>query len=105
MGNHSRMVASELSGKATILSKATELGIKLCDDQVVYVLDEIKQMEHEEYRFEAADGSFELILRGAAGWTHGSSNLNRFVYSPSVANPKSSSPRQRSSSSSTANEW
>ena len=78
VGNHTRMVVSELSGKATILSKATELGIKLSDDQVVYMLDEIKRMEHEGYHFEAADGSFELMLRGAAGWTHDFFELESF---------------------------
>ena len=68
VGNHTRMVVSELSGKATIISKATELGIDLTDEQVVGVLDEIKHMEHQGYHFEAADGSFELMLREAAGW-------------------------------------
>ena len=70
VGNRTRMVVSELSGKATILSKARDLGIELTDRQAIEVLDEIKHMEHRGYHFEAADGSFELMLRRAAGWTH-----------------------------------
>lgn len=78
VGNHTRMVVSELSGKATILSKAMELGIDLTDDQVVQVLDEIKRMEHQGYHFEAADGSFELMLRRMAGWDHEYFTLESF---------------------------
>ena len=78
VGNHTRMVVSELSGKATIVSKATELGIELTDDQVVTVLDEIKNMEHQGYHFEAADGSFELMLRNIAGWSQGYFELESF---------------------------
>jgi 2-isopropylmalate synthase len=32
------------------------------------VLDELKQLEHEGYHFEVADGSLELLLRRATGW-------------------------------------
>ena len=78
VGNHTRMVVSELSGRATIVSKATELGIELSDEQVVGVLDEIKHMEHQGYHFEAADGSFELMLREAAGWTQEYFDLESF---------------------------
>jgi len=33
------------------------------------VLDELKRLEHEGYHFEVADGSLELLLRRASGWT------------------------------------
>lgn len=78
VGNRTRMVVSELSGKATILSKARDLGIELTDLQATEVLDEIKHMEHRGYHFEAADGSFELMLRRAAGWTHDYFELESF---------------------------
>ncbi len=70
VGNHTRMVVSELSGKATIVQKAAELGIEVTDEHVTTVLDEIKRMEHQGYHFEAADGSFELLVREATGWSH-----------------------------------
>ena len=78
VGNRTRMVVSELSGKATILSKAGDLGIELTDLQAARVLEEIKHMEHRGYHFEAADGSFELMLRRAAGWTHDYFELESF---------------------------
>ena len=78
IGNETRMVVSELSGKATILSKAGDLGIELTDDQAIKVLDEIKHMEHRGYHFEAADGSFELMMRRATGWKHDYFELESF---------------------------
>ena len=78
VGNRTRMVVSELSGKATILSKARDLGVRLTDRQAIEVLDEIKHMEHRGYHFEAADGSFELMLRRATGWTHDYFELESF---------------------------
>ena len=70
VGNRTRMVVSELAGKTAVLSKAAELDVELTDRQAAEVLDDIKHMEHRGYHFEAADGSFELMLRRAAGWTH-----------------------------------
>ena len=93
VGNHTRMVVSELSGKATIISKANELGVELADEQVVAVLDEIKHMEHQGYHFEAADGSFELMLRQAAVGFSSISSSSRSGSSPSAVQPKWSSPR------------
>lgn len=78
VGNRTRMVVSELSGKATILSKARDLGVDMTDHQATRVLDEIKSMEHRGYHFEAADGSFELMLRRIAGWTHDYFELESF---------------------------
>ena len=70
VGNRTRTVVSEMSGRSTVLSKARDLGIALTNDQAATVLDEIKHMEHRGYHFEAADGSFELMLRRATGWSH-----------------------------------
>lgn len=78
VGNRTRMVVSELAGKSTIRSKAAALGLELTDRQTAAVLDEIKHMEHRGYHFEAADGSFELMLRRAAGWTNGYFELESY---------------------------
>ncbi len=68
VGNRTRMVVSELSGKASVLSKAEELGVPITDELAVEVIDQLKTLEHQGYHFEAADGSFELLLRRIAGW-------------------------------------
>src|SRR3984893_13343049 len=68
VGNGTRFVVSELAGRSTILLKAKELGLTLDGPQVNDVVDTLKQLEHEGYHFEVADGSLELLMRRATGW-------------------------------------
>lgn len=67
VGNKRRVLVSELSGKTTIQMKAAEFGIDLTKDtpHVKEILKSIKQLEHEGYEFEAAEASFELIIKKA----------------------------------------
>jgi len=69
VGNRTRMVVSEQAGRASVLNKAKELGFEIDDATARAVLEEVKELEHRGYHFEAADGSFELLLRKATGWT------------------------------------
>jgi 2-isopropylmalate synthase len=68
VGNGMRVVVSEMAGRSTLAMKATELGLDLDGEVLGKVLDELKQLEHEGYHFEVADGSLELLLRRATGW-------------------------------------
>ncbi len=68
VGNHTRMVVSELAGKASVLSKAQELSLDVDDDLARAVVERVKELEHQGYHFEAADGSFELLVRRMTGW-------------------------------------
>jgi 2-isopropylmalate synthase len=68
IGNSTRVVVSELAGRSTVLARAEAQGLGLTADQAQVVVDRIKELEHEGYQFEAADGSFELLLRAAQGW-------------------------------------
>ncbi|NNF69209.1 MAG: citramalate synthase, partial [Acidimicrobiia bacterium] len=68
VGNSTRVVVSELAGRSTVLAKARAQGLDVDDDAAQAVVERIKEMEHEGYQFEAADGSFELLLREASGW-------------------------------------
>jgi len=65
VGNEQRVVVSELSGKGAILRKAHELGLQLEGDdaRVSTVLKRLKAREHDGYHYEAADASFDLLLR------------------------------------------
>jgi 2-isopropylmalate synthase len=65
VGNHRRVLISDLSGRANMLVKARELGLEMNDEQ--RVLDELKQLEHDGYEFEAAEASFELLVRRLLG--------------------------------------
>ena len=68
VGNRTRVVVSELAGRSTIVAKAQAQGLELDLDVAQRVIDRIKELEHFGYQFEAADGSFELLLREAQGW-------------------------------------
>ncbi len=67
LGNEREVLISELSGKGTVRARAQEAGIALDDDAADRVLEQVKALEHRGYHFEAADGSFELLLRKQAG--------------------------------------
>jgi 2-isopropylmalate synthase len=69
VGNGTRVVVSEMAGRSTLAMKAAELGLELDGEVIGRVLDELKHLEHEGYHFEVADGSLELLLRRATGWT------------------------------------
>lgn len=66
VGNRSDVLISELSGRASIEEKARAGGVALDDELVKRVLERVKELEHEGYQFEAADGSFELLMRREA---------------------------------------
>ena len=67
VGNGARFVVSELAGRSTLQLKAAELGLEIESDALGRVLDELKNLEHQGYHFEVADGSLELVMRAAAG--------------------------------------
>jgi 2-isopropylmalate synthase len=48
--------------------KAKELGLDLDGPQLAEVVEQLKQLEHEGYHFEVADGSLELLMRRVGGW-------------------------------------
>ncbi|HEV2358296.1 MAG TPA: citramalate synthase [bacterium] len=69
VGNARRVVVSDLSGRANVLYKAKEMGIDLSRDrpEIREILAELKRLEHEGYQFEAAEASFELLMRRIMG--------------------------------------
>lgn len=69
VGNKQRILISELAGQSNIVSKAQELGVKLDSNnaQTKKIMEKIKDLEHQGYKFEGADASLELLLREASG--------------------------------------
>lgn len=69
VGNKQRILVSELAGQSNLLYKAKELNLNLNmeSSQTKAIIDQIKDMEHKGYQFEAADASLELLLRKASG--------------------------------------
>jgi 2-isopropylmalate synthase len=65
VGNRQRILVSELSGRSNVLIKAQQYGLDLENrsGDVRRVLDTVKQLENEGFQFEAAEASFELLVR------------------------------------------
>jgi 2-isopropylmalate synthase len=69
IGNQRRIVISDQSGLSNVLSKASSFGIDLQKDDPAcrQILQKLKTLESEGYQFEAAEASFELLMREALG--------------------------------------
>jgi 2-isopropylmalate synthase len=76
VGNGRDVLISELSGRGTVIEKAAAANIDLSGagaaagagaDIAAQVVERVKELEHEGFQFEAADGSFELLMRKEAG--------------------------------------
>ena len=65
VGNSARMLFSELMGRATVLTVAEEKGWDIDAETAQALVDKVKELEHAGYQFEAADGSFEMLVRRA----------------------------------------
>jgi 2-isopropylmalate synthase len=67
VGADRRVLVSELSGRGTVEARAEQTGIELSDGGAARVIERVKELEHEGYHFEAADGSFDLLIRKETG--------------------------------------
>lgn len=68
VGNDMRMLISNMAGRASVQIKSDQLGLDLSDKQVAgQITDLVKQREAEGYSYEAADASFELLVRSTTG--------------------------------------
>jgi 2-isopropylmalate synthase len=67
VGNHRRILVSELAGKTGVLIRAKDLDLDLDkeDPKTKRILQLIQKLEHQGYHFEAAEGSFELLMKRA----------------------------------------
>ena len=65
VGNEPHVLVSELSGRGNILAKAREFGLELDrdDPHTRWLVQHLKELEHQGYSYEAADASFEMLLR------------------------------------------
>src|SRR5262245_31662702 len=68
-GNARRVLVSDLSGKSNVLYKAAEMGVDVSGSEpgLKGVVERIKELEHNGFQFEAAEGSFRLLLEEATG--------------------------------------
>jgi 2-isopropylmalate synthase len=67
VGNERRILISELAGAANVQKKLQQLGLTVDKKLTRKILARVQDLENEGYQFEAADGSFALIVRQLAG--------------------------------------
>jgi 2-isopropylmalate synthase len=72
VGNSMRMLISDMAGRASIELKGKELGYDLAGEKetIGRVVDAVKSREARGYSYEAADASFELLLRDEVAGHH-----------------------------------
>jgi 2-isopropylmalate synthase len=65
IGNTRRVLISDLAGRSNILFKAQELGFTITGEtpELKSILARVKDLEHQGYEFEAAEGSLALLIR------------------------------------------
>jgi 2-isopropylmalate synthase len=67
VGNERRILVSELSGQSTILAKTTKYAVTHDRALMQKILTRVQDLEHEGYEFEAAEASFDLLVKKAIG--------------------------------------
>lgn len=69
VGNDMRVLVTEMAGRASVEMKSKELGFDLTEDRqaLTRLVDRVKELEAGGWSFEAADASFELMLRDETG--------------------------------------
>ncbi len=70
VGNRTRVLVSDLGGRAGMSMKAAEFGVELDSRSAAALSERLKVLESEGYVFEAADASLELLMRRSTGWEH-----------------------------------
>jgi 2-isopropylmalate synthase len=67
VGNERRILVSELSGQSTILAKTTKYAVTHDRDVMAKILNQVQDLEHEGYEFEAAEASFDILVKKVVG--------------------------------------
>lgn len=78
VGNERRFLISELSGRSTVLAKLDKSKLVENKELVKKILDNVQTLENEGYQFEAADASFELLVRKITGTYQPSFDLIKY---------------------------
>ena len=67
VGNVRRVLVSELSGRSNIVAATTRLKMQQDDELMAKILMRVQDLENEGYQFEAAEASFDLLVKKMAG--------------------------------------
>jgi len=90
IGNERRILVSELSGQSTILAKTTKYDINTDKALMAKILNRVQDLEHAGYEFEAAEASFDILVKKTLGqyqpW------FERLAYRVNIEHEHSGSP-------------
>jgi 2-isopropylmalate synthase len=67
IGNVRRVLVSELSGRSNIVAKTTKYQLQNDSELMARILDRVQDLENDGYQFEAAEASFDLLVKKVAG--------------------------------------
>ena len=67
VGNQRRILVSELSGRSNIIAKTDKYRISQDNELMARILNRVQDLENAGYQFEAAEASFDLLVRKEAG--------------------------------------
>lgn len=67
VGNERRVLVSELSGRSNIIAKATKYSLEKDDALMKRILTQVVDLENQGYQFEAAEASFDVLMKKCAG--------------------------------------
>jgi 2-isopropylmalate synthase len=67
VGNERRILVSELSGRSNIVAKTTKYKLDHDQQLMTRILDRVVELENEGYQFEAAEASFDLLVKKLSG--------------------------------------
>jgi 2-isopropylmalate synthase len=67
VGNERRVLVSELSGRSNIVAKTTKFQLQNDSELMSKILDRVQDLENAGYQFEAAEASFDLLVKQIAG--------------------------------------
>jgi 2-isopropylmalate synthase len=70
VGNERRILVSELSGRSNIIALTTKHKLDQSRDLMDAILAQVVTLENQGYQFEAAEASFDLLVRRCAGLYH-----------------------------------
>lgn len=90
VGNTRRVLVSELSGRSNIIAKTTKYRLDQDPALMTRILERVQDLEHEGYQFEAAEASFDLLVRKVGGLYR--AKFERMHYRVNVETSESGSP-------------
>jgi len=67
VGNQRRILVSELSGRSNIIAKTDKFRLSHDNELMTRILNRVQDLENKGYQFEAAEASFDLLVRKEAG--------------------------------------